>query len=194
MRESSGQIVRQPRARRATMATLAAAALALAGCGGGDASGNPFGMTAPCPRVGIIADAADLSRYAGGSQDLSALVLDARIAGFSARCDYASRGGGLNVELTVTLDIERGPAAQSRNAEVTYLVAVVDTNGETILQRQAFPVRVTFPSNVTRVRDDGEKLTIRMPGNTSASAARQVLIGLQLTEAELALNRRRGAR
>ncbi len=171
----------------------AAAVLLLAGCGR-DAADNPYNLTAPCPRVGIIADAADLTRFAGNSQDLSALVLDARIAGFNARCDYASRGAGLDVSLTVGIDLERGPAATSRAAEISYLVAVVDTDGQTILSRQAFVVRANFPANVSRIRDSGERLTIRMPGSPVASAQRQVLIGLQLTEAELALNRRRGNR
>ncbi len=194
MRHLSGQVVgHQPRrAARGAAVGACVVALMLAGCG--DAANNPLNLTAPCPRVGIIADAADLTRHAGASQDLSALVLDARIAGFSARCDYASRGGGLDVALSVAIDIERGPAAQGRTAEIAYIVAVVEPDGETILSRQAFPVRASFPANVTRLREDGERLTIRMPGNASTAASRQILIGLQLTEAELALNRRRGAR
>jgi len=174
-------------------ALAATALLALAACGG-EPSQNPLNLTAPCPSIGIIADAADLSRYAGPGRDLSTLVLDARIAGFSARCDFAPRNAGLDVALNITIDIERGPAATERTADLAYIVAVMDASGRTIQSRASFPVHATFPPNVPRIRDTEDGVTIRIPGPPNDARTRRVLIGFELTEAELALNRQRGPR
>ncbi|WP_111399697.1 hypothetical protein [Humitalea rosea] len=188
----SMRIAGRPMGRLARPA-LAAAVLALAACGG-EPSQNPLNLTAPCPRIGLIGDAADLTRHAGPGRDLTTLVLDARIAGFNAKCDFASRNSGIDVTLSPIFEVERGPAAQSRTAEFTYIVAVMDASGQAIQSREAFPIRASFPPNAPRVRDDSERITIRIPGNPAEVRNRRVLIGFQLTEAELALNRARGPR
>jgi hypothetical protein len=179
---------------RPVAAGLAAALLALAGCGGGDQPTLP----ATCPRVGILADAADLTHFRpGAGQDLSAMVLDARITGFQARCDYTRRGRALEMILTVQFAAERGPAAQgARTAELPYFVTVVSPDEtQVIAPPQHFSTRVVFPTNVSRVRANGQELSIVIPlGGERRLGDEAVLIAFQLTPEELALNRRRGPR
>ncbi|MDJ0390061.1 hypothetical protein QMO56_18285 [Roseomonas sp. E05] len=151
--------------------------------------------TAPCPRIAILADAADLTRFRpGGGQDLTAMELNASLSGFQAKCDYAPRQAGLDVTLTPNFNAERGPAAQGRTAEIPYMVAVVD-NGNHILSRATYTMQVEFPSNVSRTKNEGEELSIRIPGQPQAAAAqKRILLGFVLSPEELALNRQRGPR
>ena len=194
------QTVETPRsipaqAGRRLIAGFALAGLALlAACGG--AERDPMAqVTAPCPRVALLGEAADLTRYQPGTNNLSGLVLDAKLTGFNARCDYAPRGAGLDVTLRLAISAERGPAAQGREAALPYLVAVVTSDESRVLAREAYSAQVSFPNNVSRVQTRGEEISIRLPGPDPQEAAkRTVLLGFVLTPEELALNRRRGPR
>lgn len=184
-------MVKARKLRSGEMAAMGGALLLLAGCGGGGALPQ---MTAPCPRVAILADAADLTRFrAGGGRDLTAMELNASVAGFQARCDYAPGGAGLDVTLTPGFTAERGPAATGRAAEIPYMVAVAEGENR-ILARQAYTMRVSFPANVSRIRSTGEEVTIRIPGSPQEAARKQVWLGFVLSPEELALNRERGPR
>jgi hypothetical protein len=168
----------------------------LAACGGESGPRNLLETAqAPCPRVSILADAADLTRFRpGGGTDLAAMAFDARIAGFRARCDYAPRRAGLDVTLTLAFNAERGPAATGRSVDLPYVVAVVSADESRVLSRAAFATRAVFPPNVSRLQGQGEELSIRLPGTPQEAAAQAVLVGFALTPEELAVNRRRGVR
>ena len=179
--------------RAGAMALLAGAGLALAGCGSSekDLLAN---ATAPCPRVALLGEAADLTRFRGGAQDLTALELDARLTGFQAKCDYGPNRRSLDVTLSLGMTVERGPAAMGRTAQIPYMVAVVTGDETGVLSRASFTVPVEFPSNVNRLQVRGEELSIRIPGSPQEAATRTVLLGFVLTPQELALNRARGPR
>jgi len=146
-----------------------------------------------CPRVAVLADAADLSRYRpGGGQDLTDLIADGRIAGFQGDCQREDKEH-VRASLSVDLAVQRGPAAPSRRIDVSYFVAVRE--GERILDKQIYPLRVDFPENRDTVRVTGPEASLLVAVSKEKSAAAyDVLIGFQLTPEELALNRRRGQR
>lgn len=179
---------------------ILAAALALAGCGTGETQIGGRGeaaaratQRADCPRIGVLADAADLTRFRdGGGEDLTEMVLDARVSGVRGQCDLARRA--VNVELAITLDATRGPAAQGRVLDVPYFVAVMDGDGA-ILDKQVYQARFEFPPNrsTARLTNEGVKLTLPTAENLRGSAY-SVSVGLQVDERELAYNRRRGPR
>lgn len=162
---------------------------ALAGC----SAPKPTEFAPSCPRVVTIADAADLSRFRpGGGQDLTDLVLDGRISGFKGGCEREDKDN-VRTNLTVDLTLLRGPAATGRAMTVTYFVAIRD--GDRILDKQDYALRVVFPDNQDQVRVTGPETSMVVPVNKEKSAAAyDVLIGFQLSPDELALNRRRGAR
>jgi hypothetical protein len=171
----------------------AGAALWLAGCG--DRSPARLGgIQAPCPQIGVIGEAADLTRFRpGGGADLTALVVNAQVSGFKATCDYAPRQGGLVVTLTPEITAERGPAASGPSRDIPYMVAVVD-NGDRVLSRAEYTLRAAFPPNVAKVKSAGEELSITLTGGVAEASSRRVLIGFVLSPEELAANRRRGPR
>jgi predicted NAD/FAD-dependent oxidoreductase len=184
------------KARNLLAGGMVAGLLALAGCNSGSSgvAGLLETAQAPCPRVGVIADAADLTRFrAGGGTDLTAMVVDARVSGFQAKCNYAPRREGLVVTLTPAFSAERGPAASGSEIEIPYMVAVVSED-DRILSQASYNLRVAFPPNVARVQSGGEELSITLPGGVQQAASRRVLIGFQLSPEELAANRRRGPR
>ncbi|MFQ3623931.1 MAG: hypothetical protein SNJ73_10335 [Acetobacteraceae bacterium] len=179
---------------------LALAALALAGCGEGGLRGGGTVAAAPvapvraeCPEVGGIAEAADLRRYRSDTgQDLTDLVLEARLTGVSGRCEYMDRRrrDRVRVTLTLALEVTRGPAAQGRTLTVPYFVAVADSEAR-IPSKQVFEIPVEFPANRTRLRVSGEEVTVDLPLGAGRQASDYtVLVGFQLNEQELALNRR----
>lgn len=177
------------------LAALAGLAL-LAACGS-DSGRSSRSDQAPCPRIVILADGADLTRFrAGASGDLTALTADARVAGFEANCDFArSDRSALNVRVTPRFEVERGPAAQGRTLEIPWFIALTDEGDSAVLDRQASTSRPTFGPNVVRTTIQGQTVRLSMPlGQGRRAADYTVRISLQLTPEELALNRARGPR
>lgn len=177
---------------------MVALPLALAGCGLGDLVSAPTGAsTAPCPRIAILADGADVTRFRpGGERDLTAMTLDARIAGFDARCDFAGRDRRvLEVRVTPRFTAERGPAAEGRTAELPWFVAMSDANDSAVLDRQTATTRLAFAANTPRASATGPTVRLNMPvGEGLRATDYNLRIAFQLSPEELAVNRQRGPR
>jgi hypothetical protein len=187
----------------AVLASLLLAAPLLAACGRSEGPTLVSGgrgeapvrivQRADCPHVGVLADAADLTRFRqGGGEDLTDMVLDARVIGVNGSCDLARRA--TNVDLAITLQATRGPAAGTRVLDVPYFVAVTDREGN-IVDRASFSARFEFPPNRTTARLTGEEIRLTLPTPEGVRGRDfAVTVGLQVDEKELALNRRRGPR
>ena len=150
---------------------------------------------ANCPRTTILQDGADLTRFRDGSgQDLSVMVADARIQGLNARCDYAQRGAVVNMTLSVEFEVERGPAARGP-VTLPWFIIVTNASDESVVQRRAFEMGVTFPANVTRSRTSSPGTRLSFPIRDGHRVSDyNVRVAFQLTEQELEYNRRRGPR
>ena len=172
------------------------ALLALGACS--STPSGPLGSAqAPCPRIAILADGADLTAFqAGGPRDLTAMVLDARITGFDATCDYSGRDRrALDIRITPRFEAERGPAAQGRAAELPWFVALSDIGDTTLIDRQAFTTRLTFPTNVPRLVGPGATARVSLPLAEGVRAVDYAIrISFQLSPEQLAQNRARGPR
>ena len=166
---------------------LLIAATTLAGC-----NYDPNRFAPACPRASILADAGDITRFAANGHDVRDMVFDARITGLPGKC--GRRGDTIVVtSIKVGLHVTRGPAAPQRVVDVPYFVAVTE-NGA-ILNKKVFTERVKFPDNVDQVDVSGKPVDLALPVTSVKSAAvYAVLVGFQLTPAELATNRLRGPR
>ena len=158
-----------------------------------DACGPDRPQFAPaCPHTAFLSDAADLTRFKGNGTDLTDMVVDGRITGLSGKCS-APDPEHLVTLLSVNMDLTRGPALQGRTTDVTYFVSV--SRGDTILDKRDYALRVAFDSNGSRVRLTGDQVQITLPTPGKVTGADyRILVGFQLTPAELAFNRRRGPR
>jgi hypothetical protein len=178
--------------RRKAMLGLVGAVL-LAGCGGG--GGTAGSPPAPCPRITILADGADLTRFrAGAVRDLATMAFDARLVGFEARCDYTRRREGVVVSISAVFDVERGPVAQARQATLPWFIAVTDVADSEIIDRQDFLTPVDFAPNVNQVRVQSRPVSLNFPAEERLVENHNVRLSFQLTPEDLALNRRRGPR
>lgn len=185
--------------RRALALLLLPAMLVACGEGGlrGGGTGEaPVTAARPdCPPAGAVAELADLRRYrTPDSQDLTDLVVAARITRLSGACTYADRRRAVRVTLTVGMEATRGPAAAERTIRLPYFVAVADA-ADRILDKAVYTVAAEFPPNRSRVRLAGEEVTLVLPVSAERPAGSYtVLVGFQLTPEELALNRRLAGR
>jgi hypothetical protein len=141
-----------------------------------------------CPRLGIVADAADLVRYRpGGGRDITDQLFTARIGDVAGSCGVDKTSA--NIDMKVSILAERGAAMTDAGADVEYFVAVTGP-GDRILAKETFRTRFDFAGrNRTGV---AEELTQRIPlPADSDPAAYAILVGFQLSPDELADNRRR---
>ena len=170
------------------LAVLLLTLCGLAGCGGSD---QPRFAPA-CPQTGILRDGADMTRFRPNGTDLTDMIVDGRIVGLSGKCSLDDPTH-LRTVISVSMDLTRGPAAQGRQADVTYFLAV--SRGDTILDKKDYTFNVSFPRNSDRVRLVGDQIDLVLPVDPKLSgAAYSILVGFQLTPDQLAFNRKRGVR
>lgn len=169
-----------------SLATLGLA-LALGGCGwlGPSEKPNPRSI---CPQALILADAGEMTIFREGpGRDVTDVVAQARIADVLVNCKPDRRL--VTVDLQVAIAAERGAANRDGRQDVDYFVAVVDPQGQ-ILNRQSFRMSFAWPENRMRVGGVDE-LEPRIPISGPEKAPDyQIWVGLQLTEEQLAWNRR----
>jgi hypothetical protein len=178
---------------RRKAATVLAVAM-LAGCGGNtnSLSNSP---PAPCPRITILADGADLTRFREGAvPDIASMTSDARLVGFNAACDYTRRRDGVNVRISAVFDVERGPVATVPRVTLPWFIAVTDAGDGQIIERRDFVTPLVFQGNENRVRIASTPVVLSFPADERLVENHNVRLSFQLSPEQLELNRRRGPR
>jgi hypothetical protein len=172
--------------RGASRLCLPALLLALSGCGPGR---NEFAPA--CPVARLVPALADLTRYAattGGGRDITDLLLQARVVKVDGSCKASDDTGTLATTVQISVSVQRGPAMAGREADVPVFVAVAE--GETVRDKQVFPVHVVFPPNVDRLMITSPPIDMGLPvSQTVNGAAYRIISGFQLSPDELAANR-----
>ncbi len=190
-----------PRRRSGILVRLALLAVGLSAVLAGCRGGAPTATFPPtCPRTGILADAADLTRYdstrgpggSSGGRDLTDMVIDGRITGVSGTCTREDRRH-LEVTVAVAMQLTRGPAARGAREEVPFFVAV--SEGGTMLDKQVYRVEPQFAANADTLRLTSDPVRLVLPTDPEKrGSAYDVVVGFEVTPDELALNRKRGPR
>ena len=171
-----------PRRRRRGTGPLAllALALVLAGCGFGGRGPPP-----PCPTAFPVAEARELTRFAGPGRDLTDVLFEARVQDVVLVCGYDD--GVIKMDMRVWIVAVDGPANRGRKVRLAYFVAIA-TLDRKIVAREEFELEIPFEGNRTRVVAIDEvspRITLR-PGQTGADYV--IYVGLALTPAELRYN------
>ncbi len=172
----------RPRRQRRDPGLLAPLALllALAGCGFGDRGPPP-----PCPTAFPVAEARELTRFAGQGRDLTDVLFEARVHDVALVCEYDD--GVIEMDMRVRIMAVDGPADLNRKIRLVYFVAIA-TLDRKIVAREEFELEIPFEGNRTRVAAIDE-VSPRIPLRPGLTGADYVFyVGLALTPNELRYN------
>ena len=141
-----------------------------------------------CPGVEVLQDLGELVRFRPGSgRDATDVLIEAWVDGVGGRC--VLDGKELLVDINVRLGMRRGPAADTRKVKIGYLVAITNLN-RNVLSRQPFEAMFPFSNRKTILSKDTLDLRIPLqPGQQTNGFL--IYVGLELSEQELAYNRRK---
>lgn len=174
-----------------TLAAMLAISIGLSGCStakkvlevGEEAEKNP----GPCPVAFSLYEASRLVEFKG-SESFKNVGFTAEINKVRSLCRYVG-DGPISSDLTLDIAFGRGPAASGRTATYQYFVAVTRKDIE-VIEKQIFPITVTFPEGVDIVElteEVGEIIIPRANENTSG-ANFEIIVGFELTQEQIAFN------
>jgi hypothetical protein len=145
--------------------------------------------TRACPRAGIVQDLATMPVYREGpTRDLTDLRYTASLAGLDGGCRFTSRG--VEVDMTVAVIGERGPALERDTVDVEYFVAIAGP-GQKVLNEETFRTTLDFHGGKTRTGSK-EELVERIPLPKGADGEDYfIAVGFRLSPEQVEANRRK---
>jgi len=171
-------------------AIRAAAVLLLASLAG--CSSDPPPQSLPCPMITTIKDVGYLTRFVGASEDLTDTAFEAKVDSIHSKCVYVDNDGKRVIRSTLTVQLlaSRGSKNPDNTAKFQYFIAITGSGGQR-LTRQDFDVEIPLTSDKpTNIFIDPEvELNIPLPQGQNGDFFR-IYVGLDLTEKEVAYNRK----
>lgn len=149
----------------------------------------PGGGAVPsCPEVGLLAEAAGLSHFGVAPAQPDNLHYQASLRFVDGSCRFEQ--GHVQLDYAVDVLLRPGPRLTQNRVDLNYFVAVVSPDGS-ILQRQRFHAPLILNGGEARL-GTREQLSQRLPIARPEEAAQyKIVIGFELTEAQLDYNRSR---
>ena len=141
----------------------------------------------PCPEAFALYETSRLVEFKG-AESYANVGYTAEIENVRSLCRYI---GEQPIEADIKMEIAfgRGPAAVGRTATYEYYVAVTRKNID-VINKQVFPISITFPEGVDVVRATetiGEIIIPRATEGTSG-ANFEIIVGFELTPEQVAFN------
>ena len=177
---------------KTTAATVLMAALALGGCRstqevleiGEAAESNP----GPCPRAFALYDAARIAEFRGGQERFANVGFTGEIANVRSLCRYYGTQP-ITGDIEIVFDLGRGPAAEQSTATYEYFVALTREN-IAVMNKQVFPLQVTFPAGKDRVRvvERVDEYVIPRADEGTSGENFEIIVGFVVTDAQRAFN------
>lgn len=138
-----------------------------------------------CPDVSVLAEASEVYEMRGTPAPEN-VALHGVIGNFTGECSY--RESDVEVEISLIVGGERGPALDATSASTDYFVAVVGPDGR-ILNKRVFDVAFDFSDSDQAATEQSLFQRIPLPNGRFSGPEYQVLLGFQLDPSELAYNR-----
>ena len=167
-------------------------ALALAGCqstadalrigeGGERNSG-------PCPRAFALYDAARIVEFRGGQEAFANVGFTGEIAQVRSLCRYVGERP-ITGDIEIDFNLGRGPSASGDSATYQYWVAVTRKN-LAVINKQTFPLTVTFPAGEDRVSvtETIDEYVIPRATETTSGENFEIIVGFEVTPEQRAFN------
>jgi hypothetical protein len=147
----------------------------------------------PCPVVKQVPDATYMTRFAGESEDLTDTAFEARLLGVQPKCTYIvdndTKKTKIESDILVKLMASRGPKLTDDKITFNYVVALTGRGGQK-LTRQPFDVTVPLTADKPSAQVvDNPTVTIPLKQGENGDFY-QIYVFLEVTEKELAYNRR----
>ena len=167
-------------------AVLLTAALALGGCdtvGGwlGFDEDNTLELGPSCPRVAIGDDVGYVARFDGNGSKRANLRYAVKMDVPNGICFLNENS--IDVEMSVPIYVERGPAMEDREINFEYFVAIARTD-KTIIDRQAYQIGTEMRlGEVAHIIEEFDQSIPIEPGENGSNFV--IIVGLILTEEEL---------
>ena len=147
----------------------------------------------PCPLVLPVRDASYMTKFEGGSQDLSDTMFEAKVDAIlpANNCVYRNDEGKRSIvyDIRVQFLAQRGPKENTGAARFEYFVAVTGAGGRP-LARSVFPTEIPFQNNATQAIVVEEVQPTIPLGEGENGDWYRIYVGFILSEQELAYNRR----
>ncbi len=134
-----------------------------------------------CPQVAVLQQASRVTLANAGSNDIAAQTLDARITGVAGACDAADKDME-TVKFRIGFAATNGPASRLDAQTLPYFIAIVQ--GDDIISKRVFPVTFDFKNGADQAIASTTPITLKFP-RAPRSATQQVLVGFQMSQAEL---------
>ncbi len=150
--------------------------LLIAGCG----------VSAPkpamyCPKPAVLQQAAQMTQFLPGRADIAGQVISARITGVAGSCDSHAKGMNV-VSFQIGFAATRGPAGTAQAQPLQYFVSIV--NGDTIVSKSIYGIDFKYDGTADQAVATTKTIKVDAP-NMPQSADEQILVGFQMTPAEL---------
>jgi hypothetical protein len=166
---------------------------ALAGCKstqevlkiGAAAENNP----GPCPRAFALYDASRIVEFRDNAERFANVGFTGEFEKVRSLCRYYG-ANPIEGDLEMDISFGRGPAAAGQStATYEYFVAVTRKNIG-VINKQTFPIQVTFPAGADRVRvtERVDKIVIPRAAEGTSGENFEIIVGFELTEAQRAFN------
>lgn len=141
----------------------------------------------PCPEAFALYEASRLVEF-HGSESFSKVGFTAEIEKVRSLCRYYG-GNPIDADLELDISFGRGPAATGTTATYEYFVAVTRKNID-VIEKQVFPITITFPEgvNVVTVTENVGKIIIPRANDTTSGANFEIIVGFELTQEQIAFN------
>lgn len=180
------------RLMKTTTAALLLAAVALAGCRsaqevielGQAAEPNP----GPCPRAFSLYDAARIVEFRG-AESYKNVGFTGEIGKIRSLCRYYGTRP-IKGDIDIVFDFGRGPAAAEEATHTyEYFVAITRKNIG-VINKQIFPLQVTFPEGADRVRviETVDEYVIPRADEGTSGENFEIVIGFEVNEAQREFN------
>ncbi|MEO1475008.1 MAG: hypothetical protein AAFS13_01390 [Pseudomonadota bacterium] len=170
---------------------LAGAILLLSACSSRSSIGAALDdrrNAGPCPTVGALYDSSRIIEFSGEAERYPEITYTGEISGVRLFCRYVGEEP-IIAEVEVDFAFGKGPQGAERYHDYNYFVAVTRRNSR-VLHRETFTVRADFRNrDVVAIQDLVGRVEIPRIDDTISGANFEVLVGFELTDAQLQFNR-----
>jgi hypothetical protein len=142
----------------------------------------------PCPRAFALYDAARIVEFRDENQRYEDVGFTGQITKVRSLCRYVG-DNPITGTVDITFELGRGPAATQSEAVYQYWVAITRKN-IAVIDKQTFPLRVTFPAGVDRmtITESIDDYSIARVNDTTSGENFEIIVGFEVTSEQRTFN------